>query len=89
MEEEAKNSEEKESNSVFRNCDVVESGSCFWSADCNGDRICVDYLCTGESNCGEEDFDRSVFNKCNTVEQANAQCVWDLDCKGDRNCVNS
>ena len=40
---------------VFRNCDIVESVSCFWDWDCQGDRSCVNNSCTGKSNCAKED----------------------------------
>ena len=36
---------------AFNNCDITESGSCFWSTDCKGDRTCVNSSCTGNSNC--------------------------------------
>ena len=27
-------------DNAFRNCDITEGSSCFWAADCKGDRTC-------------------------------------------------
>ena len=36
---------------ALRNCNVTESSTCVTSFDCNGDRNCVDSVCTGTANC--------------------------------------
>ena len=38
-------------DNAFRNCDITEGTSCFWSSDCRGDRNCVNSSCTGNANC--------------------------------------
>ena len=40
-------------NDALRNCDINESGDCFWFSDCKGDRTCNSSTkkCQGSSNC--------------------------------------
>ena len=44
-------SAEDDIKKAFRNCDVIESGSCFADWDCRGDRKCDSNSCTGNADC--------------------------------------